>query len=76
MEVGERAFQSASNAIYCCSSNASSRCIGENDGLMRRLQKREYVNRGHTCLVHVDDNDKLKPFGICIHGAIDGFSDA
>ncbi|CAG2217081.1 unnamed protein product [Mytilus edulis] len=41
---------------------------------MHRLRRRHYTNKGpHFCL-HVDGYDKLKPFGIAIHGCIDGFS--
>lgn len=40
----------------------------------RRLRRRQYVNRGPNFVIHIDGYDKLKPFGISIHGAIDGFS--
>lgn len=40
----------------------------------RRLRRRIYVNRGPNFLIHIDGYDKLKPFGIAIHGAIDGYS--
>ncbi|VDI14097.1 Hypothetical predicted protein [Mytilus galloprovincialis] len=36
--------------------------------------KRVYYNRGPNYLIHVDGYDKLKPYGIAIHGAIDGYS--
>ncbi|KAL3983607.1 DnaJ-like proiein [Sarotherodon galilaeus] len=39
-----------------------------------RLMRRTYVNPGPNFMWHVDSYDKLKPFGICINGAIDGFS--
>ncbi|XP_070410032.1 uncharacterized protein [Nothobranchius furzeri] len=39
-----------------------------------RLTRRTYVNPGPNFMWHVDSYDKLKPFGICINGAIDGFS--
>ncbi|KAK3103526.1 hypothetical protein FSP39_019860 [Pinctada imbricata] len=38
------------------------------------LRRRQYISRGPHFIVHVDGYDKLKPFGISIHGAIDGFS--
>lgn len=38
------------------------------------LSRRIYVNPGPNFLWHVDSYDKLKPYGICINGAIDGFS--
>lgn len=39
-----------------------------------RLRRRMYRNPGPNFLWHVDSYDKLKPYGICINGAIDGFS--
>ena len=40
----------------------------------KRLRRRLYVNQGPNYLWHLDGYDKLKPFGFCIHGAIDGYS--
>lgn len=40
----------------------------------RRLNRRAYFSKGPNFVWHVDSYDKLKPFGICINGAIDGFS--
>lgn len=40
----------------------------------RRLRRRQYQNKGPNYLWHVDSYDKLKPYGICINGCIDGFS--
>lgn len=40
----------------------------------RRLHRRVYFSKGPNFVWHVDSYDKLKPFGICINGAIDGFS--
>ena len=39
-----------------------------------RLQRRQYRARGPNFIWHIDGYDKLKPFGFCIHGAIDGYS--
>ncbi|KAI7802087.1 hypothetical protein IRJ41_024666, partial [Triplophysa rosa] len=39
-----------------------------------RLRRRVYVNPGPNFMWHMDSYVKLKPFGICINGAIDGFS--
>ena len=39
-----------------------------------RLRRRTYVNNGPNYLWHLDGYDKLKPYGFCIHGAIDGYS--
>ena len=39
-----------------------------------KLARRSYCNKGPNYLWHIDGNDKLKPFGLCIHRAIDGFS--
>lgn len=40
----------------------------------RRLRRRKYRNKGPNYLWHMDCYDKLKPYGICISGCIDGFS--
>ncbi|XP_069136836.1 uncharacterized protein [Argopecten irradians] len=40
----------------------------------RRLHRRQYSVEGPNFLMHIDGYDKLKPFGVAIHGAIDGFS--
>ena len=40
----------------------------------RRLKRRKYYSRGPNFTWHFDSYDKLKPYGICINGAIDGFS--
>ena len=40
----------------------------------RRLKRRRYATPGPNFLWHVDGWDKLAPFGIFIHGAVDGFS--
>ncbi|KAK1143785.1 hypothetical protein AOXY_G36641 [Acipenser oxyrinchus oxyrinchus] len=39
-----------------------------------RLCRRMYHNLGPNFLWHLDGYDKLKPYGICINEAIDGFS--
>lgn len=39
-----------------------------------RLQRRQYRAKGPNHLWHIDGYDKLKPFGFCIHGCIDGYS--
>jgi hypothetical protein len=40
----------------------------------RRLQRRVYHSKGPNYIWHIDGYDKLAPYGICIHGCIDGFS--
>ena len=40
----------------------------------RRLRRRQYIAKGPNFLWHVEGNDKLKPFGVAIHGCIDGYS--
>ena len=40
----------------------------------RALKRRRYSTPGPNFLWHVDGWDKLAPFGIFIHGAVDGFS--
>ena len=48
------------------------------DGVERRskpkLRRRKYHCKGPNYIWHIDGYDKLKPFGFCIHGAIDGYS--
>lgn len=39
-----------------------------------RLLRHVYLNPGPNFMWHVDSYDKLNPFGVCINGAIDGFS--
>ena len=39
-----------------------------------RLRRRVYHSRGPNYVWHIDGYDKLKPYGICISGCIDGFS--
>jgi hypothetical protein len=39
-----------------------------------RLRRRQYFNEGSNYLWHIDGYDKLKPYGIAIHGCIDGYS--
>ncbi|KAK0135212.1 hypothetical protein N1851_028967 [Merluccius polli] len=39
-----------------------------------RLRRRQYFSRGPNFIWHLDGYDKLKPYGICINGCIDGFS--
>ena len=40
----------------------------------QRLRRRVYRCKGPNYLWHINGYDKLKPFGFCVHGAIDGFS--
>ena len=40
----------------------------------KRLRRRTYISVGPNFTWHVDEYDKLKPFGFAIHGAIDGYS--
>jgi len=48
------------------------------DGLNRRaakrLKRRDYTSKGPNYVWHLDGYDKIKPYGFCIHGCIDGFS--
>ena len=39
-----------------------------------RLTRRLYYAKGPNYVWHIDGYDKLKPYGICLHGCIDGFS--
>lgn len=40
----------------------------------KRFRRREYRAKGPNYIWHIDGYDKLKPFGFCIHGGIDGYS--
>lgn len=40
----------------------------------RRLRRREYNGKGPNNIWHIDSYDKLKRYGICINGCIDGYS--
>ena len=40
----------------------------------RKLVRRKYCNLGPNYVGHIDDHDKLKPFGFSVHGCIVGFS--
>lgn len=48
--------------------------LGVDTRRKRKLRRRRYRNKGPNFLWHLDCYDKLKPFGICINGCIDGFS--
>ncbi|KAF3850028.1 hypothetical protein F7725_019747 [Dissostichus mawsoni] len=39
-----------------------------------RLRRRRYFSKGPNFIWHLDSYDKLKPYGICINGCIDGYS--
>ncbi len=39
-----------------------------------RLKRRVYSEKGPNYVWHMDGYDKLKPFGLCIHGCMDGYS--
>jgi len=47
---------------------------GVNLRTARRLRRRQYFAKGPNSVWHVDGYDKLKPYGLCISGCIDGFS--
>ena len=40
----------------------------------QRLVRHRYYAQSPNYVWHVDGYDKLKPYGFCIHGAIDGYS--
>lgn len=42
--------------------------------LRRRLRRRKYLSKGPDYTWHIDSYDKLKPYGLCVNGCIDGFS--
>ena len=39
-----------------------------------KLKRRQYINPGPNYCWHADGYDKVKPYGLPIHGCIDGFS--
>ena len=39
-----------------------------------RLQMQQYHTKGPNFIWKLDGYDKLKPYGFCIHGCIDGYS--
>ena len=47
---------------------------GVDERLRHRLQRHQYKGRGPNFLWHIDGFDKLKPYGFCIHGGMDGYS--
>ena len=48
--------------------------VGVQTRTARRLRRRQYSSSGPNAVWHCDGYDKLKPYGLCIHGGIDGFS--
>ena len=48
--------------------------VGVDRRKRRKFSRREYHSFGPNYTWHIDGCDKLKPFGIAIHGAIDGYS--
>ena len=47
---------------------------GVRERTRHKLRRRQYLSKGPNYIWHIDGYDKLKPFGFCIHGAIDGYS--
>jgi hypothetical protein len=48
--------------------------LGRDFRLCKRITRRAYFAEGPNFIWHADGYDKIKPFGICINGAIDGYS--
>ncbi|CAC5365819.1 unnamed protein product [Mytilus coruscus] len=48
--------------------------VGVESRRRHRLHRRSYFNSGPNYLIHIDGYDKLKSYGIAIHGDIDGYS--
>jgi hypothetical protein len=48
--------------------------VGSSLRKSRRLHRRMYYSDGPNNIWHFDGYDKLKPFGFCISGCVDGFS--
>lgn len=53
-------------------------CVLDRQGVAQRsrrsIRRRIYSNPGPNFAIHMDGWDKLKPYGVSIHAAIDGFS--
>ena len=47
---------------------------GVNKRSRNRLQRRPYNGKGPNFIWHLDGYDKLKPYGFCVHGCVDGYS--
>jgi len=47
---------------------------GVDDRMRRRLVRRTYHAVGPNAVWHIDGYDKIKPFGLCVGGCVDGFS--
>nr|XP_022287022.1 uncharacterized protein LOC111099849 isoform X1 [Crassostrea virginica]XP_022287023.1 uncharacterized protein LOC111099849 isoform X1 [Crassostrea virginica]XP_022287024.1 uncharacterized protein LOC111099849 isoform X1 [Crassostrea virginica]XP_022287436.1 uncharacterized protein LOC111100117 isoform X1 [Crassostrea virginica]XP_022287437.1 uncharacterized protein LOC111100117 isoform X1 [Crassostrea virginica]XP_022287438.1 uncharacterized protein LOC111100117 isoform X1 [Crassostrea virg len=47
---------------------------GISDRKGNKLKRRQYISKGPNWIWHIDQYDKLSPFGIHISGCIDGFS--
>ena len=47
---------------------------GVDSRLRHKLRRRQYRGNGRNFLWHIDGYDKLKPYGFCVHGIIDGYS--
>ncbi|VDI81042.1 Hypothetical predicted protein [Mytilus galloprovincialis] len=77
-------YRSLWNVLRCLGVRASQHTVRlvlkaiDGDGVLRRqrhrLTRRRYTSNGPSFCIHVDGYDKLKPFGISVHGGIDGFS--
>ena len=48
--------------------------VGVAERKRHKLKRRKHNSPGPNYCWHVDGNDKLKPFGFPIHGAVDGYS--
>ena len=48
--------------------------VGVDTRRKRRLKRRVYHAKGPNFAWHLDGYDKLKPYGFCVTGCIDGFS--
>jgi len=48
--------------------------VGVQRRLRHRLARRQYSAKGPDYIWHIDSYDKLKRYGLCINGSIDGFS--
>lgn len=79
---GYRAMKSRMRMLYGINESSESirqllKCIdpeGVEARTKRRFCRRKYISKGPNYTWHLDGYDKLKPYGFCIHGCIDGYS--
>ena len=73
-------FEKCKKSGHDCKNEDVREILGALDpgGVLQRsrckLRRRSYTSRGPNYLWHIDCYDKIKRFGLCINGCIDGYS--